>query len=787
MWGRCFSILAWFGIGTLGASPRLITAQCQQCHGVQTQMAGVRLTSSEEVLRNRERILAALTYTGKIKMPPSGALTAAEVKLVRDWIDAGAPWTPTAGPTATWWAFRKPERPALPPSTSGTRNEVDRFLAATLAAKQLTPATEADRATLIRRATYVLHGLPPAFEQVREFEADPHPDAYERLVDRLLESPRFGEKWGKHWLDLVRYGDTSGFEQDPYLLYAWRYRDYVIDSFNRDKPYDRFVKEQIAGDEIYPDDPESRQGAGYFTVGTNRDMLFKVEDVNRVEQLTDFVDTTASVFLGLTAGCARCHDHKFDPVPQRDYYRLQAIFAPAVKSRVFRHYDMARVYDLAENTRTFRLYEIGAQLMALMDPYRKAIRDERLRELGPAAVEAFATPDDKKTPEQKALFEMYAKKVEPSDEQIYARMSKDELERLHKVERRLVSTFKTYAPGPFSPGVNDAGREAPRTFLPGPGGQPGEEVRPGFPGALGGGEIPDPPLHAETTFRRKALAEWIASPAHPLTARVMVNRIWQFVFGRGIVSTPSDFGTRAAAPTHPELLEWLAMEFTARNWSVKEMVRLMMRSAAFRQSAKASRRAVESDPENQWLSHFTRRRLEAEEIRDAALKSAGVLSAKMGGRPVVPPLETEELYGMSQPLGNAWIVTEDPQEHVRRSIYMISRRNFRMPLLEAFDRPEGVLSCSRRDSSTTAPQSLSLLNGRFTMEQARRIASAAKGSTDPVAEVWKRVLARDPRESEAATAREFLSKQERTLGSAEPALAELARALLNINEFLYVD
>jgi hypothetical protein len=271
----------------------------------------------------------------------------------------------------------------------------------------------------------------------------------------------------------------------------------------------------------------------------------------------------------------------------------------------------------------------------------------------PEAVKAFATPDDRKTPVQRALTEMHARSVEPSEAQVNARLSKDELERLGQIERRLTGMFRGYSPGPFSPGVIDAHREAPRTYVPAKNGGLGEEVRAGFFSALGGGDTPDSPPEAETTHRRKALAEWIASKDHPLTARVMVNRLWQYHFGRGIVATPNDFGTRSAPPSHPELLEWLATEFMERNWSIKQMHRLLLNSAAFRQAAAPTPKALESDLENVWLSHFTRRRLEAEEIRDSVLSAAGSLNLKTGGRPVVPALEAEELYGMSQPLNNA--------------------------------------------------------------------------------------------------------------------------------------
>ncbi len=778
----CILFIAGFASADTNADAvAVLASKCQQCHNQQMQMANVKLASTADLLAHRDRVLAAIAYTGKVKMPPTGKLSADEAKLLSTWLAAGAIWPAQGAPAkaaSTWWAFQKPVRPP--------GENIDQFIDAKLKEKGLSRAPRADKLTLIRRATFDLHGLPPSDAEVQAFLADQRPDAYAKLIDRLLDSPRYGEKWGKHWLDLARYGDTSGFEQDPYLLYSWRYRDYVVKSFNDDKPYDRFIRETIAGDEIYPEEPEAHQGTGFYTVGTNRDMLYKQEKENRVESLTDFTDTTAGVFLGLTVGCARCHDHKFDPIPQRDYYRLQAVFTPFLKTRIFLHYNNARGYDLAENTRTFRLQELGSQMSAMLDPHRKRLRDAEIHKLSPEVIKAFETPDDQKTLEQKKITDQFQKQVEPKDEQVYAQLSKDEQDKLEKIEKRLVSMYRNFAPGPFSPGLTDVGRESPRTYVPTKAGAYGEEVNAGFPTALGGGDIPAPPIAAETTHRREGLAEWIASSDNPLTARVMVNRIWQFHFGRGIVNTPSDFGTRATA-SHRELLDWLATEFIAQKYSIKAMHRLMMNSAAYQQAAKPSPKALEIDPENTLLSHFTRRRLEAEEIRDAILASSGALNLKMGGRPVVPQLATEELYGMSQPLNNAWIVTDDQREHDRRTLYMIARRNFRMPLLEAFDQPEGVLSCSRRDSSTTAPQSLSLLNGRFTLAQATILAKRIESEPDAVKAAWHRLFGRDPAPFEVERSNRFIEQQTKSLGSRTAALTELARGLFNLNEFLYVE
>jgi mono/diheme cytochrome c family protein len=777
----------------------ILQARCFGCHGEQTSMSGLRLTSRQAALTGGSRgpaitpgnaetslLWRAVTQSATPSMPPGGKLTDAELASLRTWINEGAAWPETSvtGAAASrWWAFQKPARVAAPVGLS--IHPIDAFIAAKLTASGLSPAPQADRLTLIKRATYDLHGLPPTPEMVREFLSDQRPDAWERLIDRLLESPHYGEKWGRHWLDLVRYGDTSGFEQDPYSLGSWRYRDWVIRSLNADKPYDRFVKEQIAGDELWPDDADARSGTGYFRVGPNRDMLFKVDDINRVEKLTDYVDTTSGVFLGLTVGCARCHDHKFDPIPQRDYYRMQAIFAPLVYDQVPLDYNPSRVEALAENTRTFKLWQISDTIERLYRPYRERIRESRMAPLSDEAKQALRLPEDKRTAAQQALFTRYDAQVKPGEDEIRAAMSEGDRERLHEVEKKLVSMYAAYGPPTTSPGVTDVGREAPKTFLAPRGNwqNPGEEVQPGFLSVLGGGDTPAPPLHASTTWRRKALAEWIASPENPLFARVMVNRVWQFHFGQGLLRTPSDFGTRAGQPSHPELLDWLAQEFVARKWSLKAMHRLIMTSETYRRSANASKEAREKDPNNLLLSFMSRRRLSSEELRDAALQSAGALNAKMGGIPVVPPLDQEELYGITGKSESSWYVTVNAAEHNRRSIYLLVRRNFRQPMFEAFDAPDGVLSCARRSESTTATQSLTMLNGRFVMETAKAFGT----SLESVDEAWLRVFGRAPGDGEKREAEAFLERQRQRTGSKAGAFAELVRAMWNSNEFLYVD
>ena len=384
--GAAFSGSAWAAEDV----PALLQQKCGACHGASSGISGLRVTARDTLLKGGTRgpaivpgksaeslLYKAVAHAGDVSMPPGGSLTPKEVSAIKDWIDAGAVWTAGArSPAGTWWAFRKPVRPAVP---EGAKNPIDAFIDRKLAAADIPESPEADRLTLLKRASYDLLGLFPSKQDIDDFLNDKSPQAWDHVLDRLLASPRYGEKWGRHWLDLARYGDTAGFEQDPYLLLSWRYRDYVIRSFNDDKPYDRFVKEQIAGDELYPNDPDARTGTGFYRVGTNRDMLFKVENINLVEKRIDMVDTTAAVFQGLTVGCARCHDHKFDPIPQRDYYRMQAIFQPAVADRIFLDYNPARNYDIAENSRTFKLWQTSEEIQAIQRKISEATSREETR------------------------------------------------------------------------------------------------------------------------------------------------------------------------------------------------------------------------------------------------------------------------------------------------------------------------------------------------------------------------------------------------------------------------
>ena len=415
---------------------------------------------------------------------------------------------------------------------------------------------------------------------------------------------------------------------------------------------------------------------------------------------------------------------------------------------------------------------------------------------------ALRLGDDERTPRQRELATDFGGRVRVSDDEVRACLTPAESAALHASEKKLAAMYGDYRPRPFACGLSDVGDHSPRTFIPARNGRPKEEVPPGFFSALAWAgerfEVPPPPEDrvatgpiplSPTTGRRSALAEWVAHAENPLTARVMVNRIWQFHFGRGLVATPSDFGTRGRAPSHPELLDWLAAEFAGRGWSIKQMHRLMVMSAAYRQSAQAPGKVRDQDPENFLLARFSRRRVNADEIRDAALAAMGTLNREMYGRPVVTPLGKEELATLTQRPDDAWVVTADERQHTRRSIYLVQKRTFRLPMMDVFDAPESMLTCARRESSTTAPQALTLLNSAFSLEQARRLAArlGQAGGEEAIREVWERFLLRPPDERETSAAQTFLRKQEASAGSRQAALTELIRGMMNLNEFLYVD
>ena len=700
------------------------------------------------------------------------------------------------------WPFRPPARPATP-ATSDTAwvvNPIDAFVHEKLAAAGLRPSPAADKLTLLRRVSFDLTGLPPTAAEQAAFLADDRIDAYERVVDRLLASPAFGERWAQHWLDLVRYAETDGFKADEHRPNAYKYRDFVIRALNDDMPYDRFIAWQLAGDELEPQNPLALIATGYSRLYPDEYNAANLEQ-RRQEILDDVTGTTGVALLGMTMGCAQCHDHKFDEILQSDYFRLQAFFTPVVPrddlvdaapADVARYRQQLAAWEDATR-------ELRTEIDALLDPKRTELREYALGKFRAEIREAVAVPPERRTPHQEQIARMALRQAQIKDAEAAKKLTPDDKQRYADLEKRLAE-FDHLRPPPL-PGimaVGDVGRAAPVTFLleGGNWAKPSDEITPGFPEFLGeaSAEIASPVSGAASTGRRSALARWITRPDHPLTARVMANRLWQHHFGVGIVPTPNDFGIQGESPTHRELLDWLAMELVENGWSLKHLHRLMVTSAAYRQSSRIDpadpnvARAREADPQNQLLWHARRRRLEGEAVRDAMLQIAGRLNPRAYG-PSIRPILPE---GISK--NYAWRPDERAEDRCRRSIYVLAKRNLRYPLFEAFDLPDMHHSCPRRSVTTTAPQSLLLLNGELAWEEADcwagKLRQAAGDEAAIITLAYRDAFGRPPQSAEVEAAREFLRLQTGASGSSPAegeAWVDFCHALLNANEFLYVD
>jgi hypothetical protein len=733
--------------------------------------------------------------------------------------------------------FQPPRRPSVPvlKNTSWPRNSIDAFILARLEAKEMEPSRPADRLRLLRRVMFDLIGLPPTIEEQDAFLRDRSVDAYERLVDRLLASPQFGERQAQHWLDLVRYAESDGFKEDALRPDAHKYRDHVIRAFNANVPYDVFVRRQIAGDELEPGNVEALIATGLNRLWPDEWNAANLEQ-RRQEILDDTTDTAGMVFLGLTVGCARCHNHKHDPISQREYFRLQAFFAamqprdlPAVDAATRREHER-QVAAWEAATREIRL-----ELEKIVSAKRKQLREEALTKFRAEIKEAVRTPEDRRTPYQQIIALIAQKQMDRAGNTAPDRLPQEAKKRYQELQRKLVAMGTWPAPMPLAMGVTDVGPIAPPThrLIGGDWRKPAAEVGPGFPAVLGGGPVGMYMTAAKggsersasgkereaasgsggereeasgkersasgSTGRRSALARWLTGPRNPLTARVMVNRLWQHHFGVGIVATPSDFGAQGTPPSHPGLLDWLAVEFVESGWDLKHMHRLMVTSNAYRQDSAVDAhnpiqaRGLAVDRGNILLWHANRRRLEGEALRDSMLALSGELNLRMFGpssRPILPA-------GVSK---YAWKADVNPPERHRRSIYVLAQRNQRYPLFEAFDLPDMHNSCPCRTKTTTAPQSLVLLNSRPVLrragEWARRLrASCGEDDSRLVLTVFAAAWGRPAASDEVERGRGFLertAKQNRAEGMSPEAAHALAvemfcHALMCTNEFAYID
>ena len=743
---------------------------------------------------------------------------------------------PNASDEQQHWAFRPVTQGEVPKVRQAQRvqSPVDAFLLARLEERQLQFAPEATRREQIRRLKFDLTGLPPTPTEITEYLHDPAPDAYEQLVERLLASPQYGEHWGRFWLDVVRYAETAGFNADPVRPLAWKYRDWVIQALNSDLPFNTFVEQQIAGDELFPEDPQALLATGYILMWPDESNASNILQA-RQESLNDLTGNVAAVFLGVSLGCAQCHDHKFDPIPQRDFFRFQAFFSGLVRC------DSATVAPLPELVAWQKLYD---QWLADSQPTRlelqrleaaarvKAAGDRRMK--FPAEVlAAIDTPPELRTTVQRQLAFWGERQMGITEEGIHGNLSADEKHRRKELLAQMQDWQKRLPPPPAEvqgmvAGEVDCTPPPTHRLAAGSYNKPLEEVQPGFPSFVATGSQADvvvTPPHEKSSGRRSVLARWLSDPANPLVPRVIVNRVWQQHFGRGLVDNGNDFGRQTAASLHPELLDWLAAQFVTPasrvvdgqpglGWSLKNLHRLLLNSTAYRQGgvdrvpAAQLSVALEADELNQWYWHFGRRRLSAESVRDSLLAVSGDLNVTQLGPSVWPELP----QGFNT--REAWKVSASKADRNRRSVYIHAKRNLPYPLLEAFDLPDMHESCARRSQTTVAPQALMLLNSELVLRLARQLAGELLRDNPEadglrlIGELYPRVLGRAPDADELPAAVSFFDRQTLFLGdrsrTGEPlllpqgmpkfldparaaAVVDLCHALLNSNEFLYVD
>lgn len=701
------------------------------------------------------------------------------------------------------WAFQPVARPAipLPADPSRVRTPIDAFVLDKLNEHGLDFSPGVGKQAFIRRATLDLTGLLPTPDEVDRFVEDDSTEAYEKLIDCLLASPHYGEACGRDWLDLVRFAETAGFNADPLRPLAWKYRDYVVRAFNNDTPFDRFIEQQLAGDELFPDDVEALIATGYNRLWPDESNSSDVL-LSRQDALNDLTANVGAVFLGLSIGCAQCHDHKFDPLPQRDFYRLQAFFAgivPRDRTLIGTGEELER-YERTLHAWLDETALLRNELRAIEHTARSRAGAEKRRKFPEIVLDAIDTPPDVRTALQQQLVFWSERQIVVTEKDMNAQMSEEQKQRRGQLRTQLMPLNKKRPRPPAEVDVMAAisipGKQ-PKTFLLEGGNyqKQGEELQPGFLSILPGSAAGTPKSRAD-------LAKWLVDPANPLTARVMANRVWQSHFGRGLVENANDFGVQSPPPTHPELLDWLASELVARGWSLKSMHRLIMTSEVYRQGAGngqsvAAERGFTADPENRLFWRFPRRRLSAERIRDTMLVASGQLNLQMGGPGVRPPLPAA--------LGrrDSWKVSEPNADHHRRSVYIFAKRNLPYPLLQAFDSPDMHESCARRESTTIAPQALFLLNSDETLGCARTFAerllhessqienapAAPDGTSSRAALIqhaYRIAYGRSPEESEQRDALEFLTSQGRLVDE-RSAVVDFCHALLNANEFLCIE
>jgi hypothetical protein len=808
----------------------ILAGTCQKCHGGQSHKGGLRLDSRESLLKGGESgaavvlgkpdaspMIDAVNYRG-LEMPPTGKLNPREISALAEWVKMGAPW-PKEQPSAAasrrsdftitdedrhYWAFQPVGNPAVPKVNRAdwVANPIDAFVLARLEEKGLAPNPPADPRALVRRLFFDLIGLPPTPEEIDAFVADHSPRAYERLVDELLSRKQYGERWGRHWLDVTRFAQTNGYERDAEKPEAWRYRDYVIAAFNDDKPYDRFVVEQLAGDELPDATNDSIIATGFYRLG-----IWDDEPDNQKaaawDELDEMVRTTGSSFLGLTLGCARCHNHMFDPISQEDYYQFAAFFrnvepfgVPVSATHMAANDD--GIFTPLASPKEYAAWRGG---QANFDQQLKDVKNRHNSLRKTATLRLRATHQAGKSPTKVQI------------EQQLTSAEREQRDRLESERKRLeIALQKSSQNVPFlrALSVRECGLplKETRVLIRGNVATPGKRVEPRLLTVLGGKKIEAIPVSYKisstsagslrpllselgvkpTLGLRRRLAEWIADKENPLTARVMMNRLWQEHFGRGIVRSSDNFGRAGVPPTHPELLAWLAHDFMDGGWRLKRMHKRIVLSNAYRMSsAEDNPRAHSIDADNDLFWRQNLHRLDAEAIRDAMLAVSGRLNLTMGGRGFFPKLSSEVLETESKP-GYGWD-DSSPAEQSRRSVYIYLKRTLMVPFLEAFDYTNTAESLGTRPVTTVAPQALLLLNSEFANEHAAALAERVRREAGPdqskeIDRLFRLALGRSPTKSESEISARLLGQSP---GRGADSLQSLCLVVLNLNEFVYVD
>ena len=832
----------------------ILEKSCGKCHGADKQQGGLRFDRKEGALRagesgsqaivpgkngDSELIRRVETADASERMPlEAEPLPAEQIKLLRAWIEQGAEWPERiSGPTSDrgemvvtdddrqHWSYRPLRAVAIPEiSDPWCQTPLDRFILTALAAKGIAPNPPASRRTLIRRVYFDLIGLPPSPEEVEAFVADPSPRAYEELVDRLLASRHYGERWGRHWLDLARYADSGGMETDADRPTAFHYRDFVIRALNDDFSYQTFVRWQLAGDEYEPDNPLALAATGFLTGAPNEmltDQHLEEERLRlRFNELDDMAVTTVSAMLGLTLGCARCHDHKFDAIPTRDYYRIQCAFMTTARGEVplASREDVARQREREAQWQE-RRGRAESQLSSWLDeakkPHTAALRTAKIGSLPVGDDEKKLLQEQPDSEAAKKLAKKHEKALAISDEDFRRVFSEEQRQKWDALKKEVADIQRESPPAlPTALAITDTRPEPAATFLL----QRGdfyarqEPLELGFLTVLTTEKSPaeyfaaarrdGPP--GRSTLQRRALADWITDEKHgagALLARVMVNRIWQHHFGEGLARTVSDLGVRSERPTHPELIEWLAHDFAAGDWRLKRLHRLILTSAVYQQDTSFDERRSAVDPDNRLLWRRRPQRLEAEILRDAVLSVSGTLNLRPYGPAFKPPIPAEAIVARNTKDPYPQDAKDTPDTR-RRTVYMFHKRVVQNPLMQVFDGPDAAVSCGRRTTTTVAPQALALLNDRLLRERAadfarRLLAECSEEPAQQVERAFWLALSRAPSDSERAASVTFLESQRRQRAERDTSastddvrlqsLADFCQALFGANEFVYVD